>query len=48
MLIAQVSVIHAAPDNDHLARFDRVLRWLAQLQPDALVLSGDLTDDDGL
>ena len=48
MLIAQVSDIHAAPDNDHLARFDRVLRWLAQLQPDALVLSGDLTDDDGL
>ncbi|WP_225758810.1 metallophosphoesterase [Leclercia sp. Marseille-Q4284] len=45
MLIAQVSDIHAAPDNDHLARFDRVLGWLAQLQPDVLVLSGDLTDD---
>ncbi|OAV84676.1 hypothetical protein PTTG_31128, partial [Puccinia triticina 1-1 BBBD Race 1] len=48
MLIAQISDIHAAPDNDHLARFDRVLRWLRQLQPDALVLSGDLTDDDWL
>ncbi len=48
MLIAQVSDIHAAPDNDHLARFDRVLRWLRQLQPDALVLSGDLTDNDWL
>ena len=45
MLIAQVSDIHAAPDNDHLARFDRVLGWLAQLQPDVLVLSGDITDD---
>lgn len=45
MLIAQVSDIHAAPNNDHLARFDRVLGWLAQLQPDVLVLSGDLTDD---
>lgn len=45
MLIAQVSDIHAAPDNDRLARFDRVLVWLAQLQPDVLVLSGDLTDD---
>lgn len=45
MLIAQVSDIHASPDNDHLARFDRVLTWLAELQPDVLVLSGDLTDE---
>lgn len=45
MLIAQVSDIHAAPDNDHLARFDQVLQWLTQLQPDVLVLSGDLTDN---
>lgn len=44
MLIAQVSDIHAAPENDHLLRFDKVLQWLAHLQPDVLVLSGDLTD----
>lgn len=45
MLIAQVSDIHASSDNDHLSRFDQVLAWLEQLQPDVLVLSGDLTDD---
>ncbi|MRT48157.1 metallophosphoesterase [Raoultella sp. RIT712] len=45
MLIAQVSDIHASPDNEHLLRFDRVLTWLAHVRPDALVLSGDLTDD---
>lgn len=45
MLLAQVSDIHAAPDNDCLDRFDRVLNWLAQLQPDLLILTGDLTDD---
>ena len=32
MLIAQVSDIHAAPENDHLNRFDQVLIWLAHLQ----------------
>ena len=45
MLIAQVSDIHASPENDCLSRFDRVLTWLAQLQPDVLVLTGDLTDN---
>lgn len=45
MLIAQVSDIHASPENDHLSRFDRVLMWLAQLQPDVLILTGDLTDN---
>lgn len=44
MLIAQVSDIHAAPDNAHLQRFERVLSWLNQLSPDLLVLTGDLTD----
>lgn len=48
MLIAQVSDIHASPGNDHLLRFDRVLTWLAHVRPDALVLSGDLTDDQWL
>lgn len=44
MLIAQVSDIHASPENDHLSRFDKVLNWLTHLQPDVLVLTGDLTD----
>ena len=44
MLIAQVSDIHASTENDHLFRFDRVLNWLTHLQPDLLVLTGDLTD----
>lgn len=44
MLIAQVSDIHASSINDGLLRFDRVLTWLTHLQPDALVLTGDLTD----
>ncbi|MEG3130846.1 metallophosphoesterase [Pantoea cypripedii] len=45
MLIAQVSDIHASPDNDNLSRFDRVLAWLAHLNPDILVLTGDLIDE---
>jgi hypothetical protein len=31
MLIAQVSDIHASPENDHLFRFDQVLNWLTHL-----------------
>ncbi|WP_196358475.1 metallophosphoesterase, partial [Cronobacter sakazakii] len=45
MIIAQLSDIHAAPDNDNLARFDNALAWLTPLEPDVLVISGDLTDD---
>lgn len=45
MLIAQLSDIHAAPDNDNLARLHRAIDWLQTLQPDLLVVSGDLTDD---
>lgn len=45
MLIAQITDIHAAPDNDHLLRFGQVLSWLKQVGPDVMVLSGDLTDD---
>jgi len=48
MLIAQVTDIHVAPDNDHLQRFEQVLLWLRQVSPDVLILTGDLTDDDGL
>ena len=44
MLIAQISDIHAAPDNDHLLRTERALAWLTHVQPDVLVLTGDLVD----
>ena len=45
MLIAQLSDIHAAPDNDNLVRLHRVIDWLRGMQPDLLVVSGDLTDE---
>lgn len=45
MLIAQLTDIHAAPDNDNLARLHNAIDWLLALQPDLLVVSGDLTDD---
>lgn len=46
MIVAQLTDIHAAPDNDNLARLARVLEWLEFIQPDALVVTGDLVDDD--
>lgn len=48
MLLAQLSDIHAAPDNDNLSRLASALTWLDTLQPDVLVLTGDLVDDDWL
>ncbi|WP_312214079.1 metallophosphoesterase [Pseudescherichia sp.] len=45
MLLAQLSDIHAAPDNDNLSRLACALTWLDTLQPDVLVLTGDLVDD---
>lgn len=48
MLIAQISDIHAAPDNDHLLRLERALAWLTHVQPDVLVLTGDLVDGEWL
>ncbi|HHQ5723327.1 TPA: metallophosphoesterase [Klebsiella variicola subsp. variicola] len=44
MRIAQVSDIHASPENDHLLRFEQVLTWLTYIRPNVLVLTGDLTD----
>lgn len=46
MIIAQISDIHAAPDNNNLLRFEDALTWLDLLQPDCLVITGDLIDDD--
>ncbi|QOV66118.1 metallophosphoesterase [Kosakonia pseudosacchari] len=45
MLIAQLSDIHAAPENDNLQRLQRAIDWLLALNPDLLVVSGDLTDN---
>ena len=45
MIVAQVSDIHAAPGNDNLTRLDHALTWLGILEPDALVVSGDLIDE---
>jgi len=45
VIIAQVSDIHAAENNDNLARFERALTWIDLITPDALVLTGDLIDD---
>lgn len=46
MLIAQITDIHAAPDNDNLARLCRVLGWTQTLRPELIVVTGDLIDDD--
>lgn len=45
MLIAQVTDIHASRNNDNLRRFDRALEWLEHINPDVLVLTGDLIDE---
>jgi Icc protein len=44
MLIAQISDIHASPGNDNLARLHRAISWLATVQPDVVVVSGDLVN----
>ncbi|MGY5957149.1 metallophosphoesterase [Kosakonia sp. BK9b] len=45
MLIAQLSDIHATAGNDNLQRLRQAVDWLISLQPDMVVLTGDLTDD---
>lgn len=45
MIVAQISDIHAAPSNENMLRLACALSWLADLKPDALVVSGDLIDD---
>lgn len=44
MLIAQISDIHAGPDNDNLLRLEKAIVWLEALRPDCLVVTGDLVD----
>ncbi|OAV50577.1 hypothetical protein A6U98_23285 [Rhizobium sp. WYCCWR10014] len=45
MIVAQVSDIHAAPGNDNMSRLARAVSWLAEVKPDAIVVSGDLIDE---
>lgn len=45
MLIAQLSDIHAAPENDNLLRLHQAINLLLAVKPDVLVVTGDLTDD---
>lgn len=43
MRIAQISDIHA-DDKDSFDRLERALKWLQRIEPDALIVSGDLSD----
>ncbi|WP_148266185.1 metallophosphoesterase [Pseudovibrio sp. FO-BEG1] len=45
MLVAQISDIHANPNNNNLQRLNAVIAWLEVVQPDVLIVSGDLVDD---
>lgn len=46
MIIAQLSDIHHDGSKGPLDRLDMVLRWLKPMQPDALIVSGDLVEAD--
>lgn len=46
MIIAQLSDIHASPNNANLARLEHALAWLETVGPDVLIVTGDLTDED--
>ncbi|SFV30236.1 Calcineurin-like phosphoesterase [Devosia crocina] len=46
MIIAQLSDIHANGSSERLERLDAVVDWLMPMQPDILIVSGDLAEDD--
>lgn len=46
MIVAQLSDIHADGSAGRLERLDQVLAWLKPLQPDAIIISGDLAEFD--
>jgi Icc protein len=46
MIIAQLSDIHADGSGEALDRLERVLSWLKPMQPDAIIVSGDLAEAD--
>lgn len=45
MLLAQISDIHASSVNNNLARLRAVINWLVYIQPNAVIVTGDLADD---
>ncbi|MBW9116419.1 metallophosphoesterase [Rhizobium cauense] len=45
MIVAQVSDVHAAPGNGNMSRLVRAVSWLAEVKPDAVVVSGDLIEE---
>jgi 3',5'-cyclic-AMP phosphodiesterase len=46
VIIAQLSDIHADGSSERLDRLERVLEWLEPLKPDALIVSGDLAEEE--
>jgi 3',5'-cyclic AMP phosphodiesterase CpdA len=44
MIVAQLSDIHANGSSEPLRRLDKVLGWLKPLQPDAIIISGDVAE----
>lgn len=44
MIVAQLSDIHADGSGKPLDRLDRVLDWLKPLEPNAIIISGDLAE----
>lgn len=46
MLLAQMSDIHASDTNDNLGRLRAVAEWLLSIRPDAIIVTGDLIDED--
>lgn len=46
MIVAQLSDLHLDGSRAALARFDRVLAWLGPLRPDAIIVSGDLAEEE--
>jgi 3',5'-cyclic-AMP phosphodiesterase len=44
MIVAQLSDIHADGSSGRLERLEKVLGWLRPMQPDAIVVSGDLAE----
>ncbi|RYD66644.1 MAG: metallophosphoesterase, partial [Verrucomicrobiaceae bacterium] len=46
MIVAQLSDIHADGSKSALDRLESVLGWLKPLQPDLIIVSGDLAEHD--
>lgn len=44
MIVAQLSDIHADGTSEPFQRLEKVLAWLKPMQPDAVIMSGDLAE----